>query len=117
MIQTLSTVMQLFKGSYFSVGADSKHFWPNSAIAIARYLMNVMYELCFTCFKVEYKRSYNFHSFSNKTIIVIQLDMDFNSVVSNLWFSFPAKIKNTRGGGDSHMKQTGMLVGNFEFNP
>ena len=21
------------------------------------------------------------------------------------------------GGGDSHMKQTGMLVGNFEFNP
>ena len=20
-------------------------------------------------------------------------------------------------GGDSHMKQTGMLVGNFEFNP
>ena len=22
-----------------------------------------------------------------------------------------------RGGGDSHMKQTGMLVGNLEFNP
>ena len=21
------------------------------------------------------------------------------------------------GGGDSHMKQTGMLVGDFEFNP
>ena len=21
------------------------------------------------------------------------------------------------GGGDSHMKQTGMLIGNFEFNP
>ena len=84
MIQTLSTVMQLFKGSYFSVGATSKHFWPNSAIAIARYLTNVMYELCFSCFKVEYKRSYNFHSFSNKTIIVIQLDMDFNSGVSNL---------------------------------
>ena len=21
------------------------------------------------------------------------------------------------GGGDSHMKKTGMLVGNFEFNP
>ena len=21
------------------------------------------------------------------------------------------------GGGDSHMKQTGMLMGNFEFNP
>ena len=23
----------------------------------------------------------------------------------------------SRGGGDSHTKQTGMLVGNFEFNP
>ena len=22
-----------------------------------------------------------------------------------------------KGGGDSHMEQTGMLVGNFEFNP
>ena len=22
-----------------------------------------------------------------------------------------------RGAGDSHMKQTGMIVGNFEFNP
>ena len=32
MIQTLCTVMRLFKVSYFSVDA-SKHFWPNSAIA------------------------------------------------------------------------------------
>ena len=32
MIQTLCTVMQLFKGSYFSVDAASRHFWPNSAI-------------------------------------------------------------------------------------
>ena len=23
----------------------------------------------------------------------------------------------SRGGGDSHLKQTGMLVGNFELNP
>ena len=31
----------------------------------------------------------------------------------------PQKVKfvETPGGGDSHMKQTGMLVGNFEFNP
>ena len=28
----LSTVMQLFRGPYFSVGAASRHFWPNSAI-------------------------------------------------------------------------------------
>ena len=33
MIQTLSTVMQLFKGSYFSVGGTSRHFFPNLAIA------------------------------------------------------------------------------------
>ena len=33
MIQTLCSVMQLFKSSYFSVGAASRHFWPNSAIA------------------------------------------------------------------------------------
>ena len=33
MIQTLCTVRQLFKGSYFSVDAISRHFWPNSAIA------------------------------------------------------------------------------------
>ena len=31
-IETLSTVMQLFKGSYFSQGAASRHLWPNSAI-------------------------------------------------------------------------------------
>ena len=30
-------------------------------------------------------------------------------------FSF--SLLRARGGGDSHMKQTGMLVGNFEFNP
>ena len=33
MIQTLCTVMQLFKVSYFSVDAASRHFWPNSVIA------------------------------------------------------------------------------------
>ena len=32
-IQTLCTVMQLFKGSYFSVDAALRHFWPNSPIA------------------------------------------------------------------------------------
>ena len=33
MIQTLSIVMELFKGPYFSVGAAaSRRFWPNSAI-------------------------------------------------------------------------------------
>ena len=58
MIQTLCTAMQLFKGSYFSVDAVSRHFWTNSAIAngtVAR-----IYELCYTRFKVEYERSYIF---------------------------------------------------------
>ena len=27
------------------------------------------------------------------------------------------KPRGGGGGGDSHMKQTGMLVGKFEFNP
>ena len=27
------------------------------------------------------------------------------------------KYRSPRGGGDSHMEQTGMLVANFEFNP
>ena len=28
-----------------------------------------------------------------------------------------SELRPGPGGGDSHMKQTGMLVGNFEFNP
>ena len=32
-IQTLSTVMGQFKGSYFGVGVASRHFWPNWSIA------------------------------------------------------------------------------------
>ena len=48
--------MQLFKGSYFSVDATSRHFWPNSAIA--KGTDERIYELFFTRLKVEYKRSY-----------------------------------------------------------
>lgn len=33
LIQTLSTVMQLFKGSHLRVGAASRYLWPNLAIA------------------------------------------------------------------------------------
>ena len=33
MIQTLCSMMQLLKGSYSSVGAASRHFWPNSGTA------------------------------------------------------------------------------------
>ena len=38
----------------------------------------IVYEFCFTCFKVGYKRSYIFQSSSIETIIDIQI-MDFNS--------------------------------------
>ena len=72
MIEALSTVMELFKGPYFSVGAASRHFWPNSANANGTaHIFHMMYEYCFTCFKVECKRSYIFQSSSNETIIEI----------------------------------------------
>ena len=39
-------------------------------------------------------------------------------IISNLSLNLKSVDKIPRGGGaDSHMKQTGMLVGNFEFNP
>ena len=40
MIPTMSTVMQLFKGSHFSVGAGSTHLWPNSAMANGTMYVN-----------------------------------------------------------------------------
>ena len=52
----VSTVMQLFKGSYFSVAAGLRHLCPNSAIANHGKGHNVS-ELHFTCFKAKYKKS------------------------------------------------------------
>ena len=40
MIQTVSSVMQLFKGSYFSVAAGLRHLWSNSAIANGAMYVN-----------------------------------------------------------------------------
>ena len=40
MIQRLSTVMRLFKGSYFSVAAGSRHLGPNSGIVNGATYMN-----------------------------------------------------------------------------
>ena len=53
MIQTMDTVMQLSKGSYFSVAAGSRHRWP---ILGYRERHNER-ELCFTCFKVKCKKN------------------------------------------------------------
>ena len=83
MVQTLSTVMQLFKGSYFSVGAASVQDFsalirPSRTVQCTYFMI---YEFCFICFKVEYERSYIFQSSSNETIIDIYIIMDFNSEV------------------------------------
>ena len=40
MIHTVSTVMQLFKGSYFSAAAGLRHLGPNSAIANGTMYVN-----------------------------------------------------------------------------
>lgn len=56
MIQILSTVMQLFKGSRFSMGAASRHLWPISVMRLTVQRMYfIAYEFCFTSFKAEYK--------------------------------------------------------------
>ena len=68
MIQTLSTVMQLLTGNW----------WGDYFI---------IYEVCFTCFKVEYKRSYIFQSSSNEKIIEIWPGLKFGSLRPiNGWF-------------------------------
>ena len=67
------------------------------------------------------------------SFICIREEKDFIAFLATLWdremlvwgiwdFFVLKKIKDRNrffhpGGGDSHMKQTGMLVGNFEFNP
>ena len=83
MIQTLSTVMQLFKGSYFSVGAASTYFLPNPAIANGT--THVFRNLSFPFYLLQgrEKRSYIFQKFfqwNNNWY----LGMDFNSEVCGL---------------------------------
>ena len=73
MIQTLSTVMQLFEGCIFQFGCCFNTF---DLIRLSRTVQRtyfIIYEFCFACFKVEYKRSYIFQSSSNETIIELQI--------------------------------------------
>ena len=61
--------MQLFKGSYFSVGAALRHYgliWLSQTVQRTYF---ITFEFCFTCFKVEYKKSYIFQKCANKTLI------------------------------------------------
>lgn len=47
MIQILSTVMQLFKGSRFSMGAASRHLWPISVMRLmVQRMYFIAYEFC-----------------------------------------------------------------------
>ena len=65
--------MQLFKGSYFSVGAASRHFWPNSAIMNGT--THVFHNL-WVLFHLLQGRVYYiicFQSSSNETIINIKI--------------------------------------------
>ena len=79
MIKTLSTVMQLFKGSRIFLWVlfqDISELIRLLRMVQRTYFIN--YEFCFTSFKVEYKRSYIFSKFfqwNNNWY----LDMDFNS--------------------------------------
>ena len=73
MIQTLSTVMQLFKGSYFSVAAGSRHLWPNSAIANGTTYVNYVSSAS----TVKYKKSY-FSKVYKWNVNNWYLDIDFN---------------------------------------
>ena len=73
MIQTLSTVMQLFKGSYFSVAAGSRNLWPNSAIAKCTTYVNYV---SFAA-TVKYKKSY-FSKVYKWNVNNWYLDIDFN---------------------------------------
>ena len=57
MIQTLCTVMQLFKGLYFSVDATSRHLWPNLAIVNSRAHVFMSCVWSASLGEEEYKRS------------------------------------------------------------
>ena len=78
MVKTLCTVMQLFKRSYFSVDAISRHLWPNSAIENGTDIH--IYELCFTRFKVEYKRSCIFKALPVKQELIFRYGLSFESM-------------------------------------
>ena len=83
MIQTLSTVMQLFKGSYFSVAVGWRHLRPNSAIANGTTCVN------YASLASKYKKSDLFKGPQiNETFIIgtYNVDIDFNlEVIYQAW--------------------------------
>ena len=62
-------MIQTYSDAFFSVGAASRR----DLIRLSRTVQHtyfIIYEFCFTCFKVEYKRTYIFQSSSNETLII-----------------------------------------------
>ena len=59
MIKMPSTVMQLFRGSYFIVTAGSRHLWPNSAIVNSTTYMNYVSTASKWSTKNSFQRSTN----------------------------------------------------------
>ena len=77
MIQTVNAVMQLFKGSYFSVDAGLRYLWPNSAIAKGSMYVNY----------VSRASNWSLQRFTNETLDNIwYLDIDFNLEVCVIVF-------------------------------
>ena len=100
MIKTLSTVMQLgLRVPVFS------YMWVllqdiSDLIRLSRTVQRtyfIIYEFCFTCFKVEYKRSYIFSKFFqwNNNLFLdmnfhseVPINCGFRSLKGSLFFSF-----------------------------
>ena len=81
MIQTLNTVMQLFKGSNFSMWLLRDISSPIRPSRTVQRMYFIIYEFCFTNFEVEYKRSYIFQSSSSeKSIIDIRYGLNLGSM-------------------------------------
>ena len=72
MIQMLTTVMQLFNGSYFSVAAGSRHLWPNSVIANSTTYVNYVSPASKWSTKIIFSKVYKWN------INNWYLDIDFN---------------------------------------
>ena len=77
MIERLCTVIQLFKGSYFSVCVvllqDISDLIQLSGTVQGIYFL--IYEFCYTCFKVEYKRSYIFKVLQMKQSLIFRYEL------------------------------------------
>ena len=72
MIQMLTTVMQLFKGSYFSVAAGSRRLWPNSVIVNSTMYVNYVSLASKWSIKIIFSKVYQWN------INNWYLDIDFN---------------------------------------